>query len=167
MIDFPHATDNIRVTVFDAEDAPTAAAAQTTVPKREYSTHNTTRDAYHKQVVSALNGANPDLTVDALALGDATTATTNLAESAAVGNEVFRTNVVSTSTNGQTFVASAFIDSTESVGQELNEAALVSERAAGDIPINRFLISDPGGILSPKGANETITIDIRITQKDA
>jgi hypothetical protein len=167
MKESPHTTDNIRVAVYDAEEAPTAGAAQTTAPKREYSTHNTTRDAYHKQVVNALNGATPDLTVDALALGNATTATTNLAESAVLDNEVFRTNVVSISANGQTFIASAFLDSTEGVGQEFNEAALVSERAVGDIPINRFLISDPSGILSPKGPNETVTIDIRITQEDA
>jgi hypothetical protein len=167
MTDSAYAAGNIHVAVYDHQDVPTAAAARTATPKREFRTHNTTRDAYHEEVVSALNGATLDLTVSALALGDSTTATTNINKFSPLENELFRTEVVQTSVDEQTFIASAFIDSTEGVGQEFNEAALISEQLTGDIPINRFLISDPSGLLAPKGANETVTIDIEITQADA
>jgi hypothetical protein len=60
-----------------------------------------------------------------------------------------------------------FIDSTEGNSQTFTEAALVSEQSNNDLPINRFELDDPGGLLSPKSADETVTIDIEIRQEDA
>jgi hypothetical protein len=167
MTEHPQTTDNIRITVYDAQDAPTLAAAQAAESKREHQTHNTTRDVYHEEVVGALSGVGPDLTVDALALGDSSLATADVAASDPLGNETFRTTVTDTSVTGQTFAAATFIDSTEGNGQVFNEAALVSERPSGDLPINRFLIDDSGGLLDPKTQGETVTIDIEIRQEDA
>jgi hypothetical protein len=167
MTEHPHTTDNIRIAVYDEQDAPTLDAAQTAHPKREHQTHNVTRDAYHEEVVNALNGVNPDLTIDALALGDSTLATADVPASDPLGNETFRTTVTDTSVTGQTFAAATFIDSTEGNGQVFNEAGLVSERPNGDLPVNRFLIDDSGGLLSPKTSGETVTIDIEIRQEDA
>jgi hypothetical protein len=152
--------------VYDEQDAPTLAAAQAAPPKREHQTHNTTRDVYHEEVIGALNGVSPELTVDALALGDSTADTANISAGSPLGNETFRTTVTDTSTDGQTFTAATFIDSTEGNGQIFNEAALVSERPSGDLPINRFLIDDSGGLLDPKTSGETVTIDIEIRQED-
>jgi hypothetical protein len=162
-----HTTDNIRIAVYDKQDAPTLAAAQAAEPKREHQTHNTTRDVYHEEVVGALNGVSPELTVDALALGDSTLATADVPASDSLGNETFRTTVTDTSVTGQTFTAATFIDSTEGNGQVFNEAALVSEQVSGDLPINRFKIDDSGGLLDPKTQGETVTIDISIKQEDA
>jgi hypothetical protein len=137
-------------------------------PKREYSTHNQTRDIYHEAVVSELNGVNADIEVDAFALGDSAVDTSTLADTSALGNETFRTISIDTSTAGRTFRCSVFIDSTEA-NDSFEEAALVAERPQGDIGINRFLIDDidPGGLLKPKSAGETVSIDIEITQDDA
>jgi hypothetical protein len=166
MTEHPHTTDNIRIAVYDEQDAPTLAAAQASAPKIEHQTHNTTRDVYHEAVVGGLNGVSPELTVDALALGDSTLATVDVPDSDPLGNETFRTTVTDTSVSGQTFTAATFIDSTEGNGQVFNEAALVSERPSGDLPINRFLIDDSGGLLDPKTQGETVTVDIEIRQED-
>jgi hypothetical protein len=155
----PTADTNIRIRVHDA----TSGALL-----EEYRTHNTTRTAYHEAIVAGLAGTAADLTVDALVLGDSTADTSTLADSAAVGNELFRTSPTDAFTDGQQFVASVFLDSTEGNGQTFEEAALVAEQSDGsDLPLNRFLIDDPGGLISPKSENETVTIDIKITQKDA
>lgn len=167
MTEHPHTSDNIRIKIYDAQDAPTHTAAQETAPTQEYETHNTTRTAYHKAVVGALNGGSQDLTVDALALGDSTLATADVPDSDPLGNETFRTTITDTSVSGQTFTAATFIDSTEGNSQVFDEAALVSERPSGDVPINRFLVNDPGGLLDPKTSGETVTIDIEIRQEDA
>jgi hypothetical protein len=135
--------------------------------KQEYCTHNTTRASYHEAVIGGLAGVVPDLEADVLALGDSTADTSTLSDSASVGNETFRTSVTDTSYDGQSFTASVFLDSTEGNGQTFEEAALVAEQSDGsDLPLNRFLIDDPGGLLSPKSENETVTIDIEITQED-
>jgi hypothetical protein len=161
-------TDNITIRVYDSADAPAPDFVPTATPTDSYQTHNVTRDAYHEAVIGVLNGAPADLTVDALALGDATVSTSNLSSSAALGNELFRTSLTDSFTDAQTFSASVFLDSTEANGNDFEEAALISEQSNGqDLPINRFLISDPGGLLSPKSPNETVTIDIEITQQDA
>lgn len=161
-------TDNITITVFDAADAPTAEAAAEAEPKRTFETHNATRAGYHEAIVAGLDGVQADLTVDALALGDGTMTTADVPAGDALGNELFRTTPTDTFTDGQTFVASIFLDSTEANGNTYEEAALVAEQGDGsDLPINRFLIDDPGGLLSPKSENETVTIDIEITQEDA
>jgi hypothetical protein len=160
--------DNITIRVFDAAEAPTHAAAVESTPKEQYQTHNTTRGAYHEAIVEALNGTTPDLTVDAFALGDSTADTSTIASGSALGNELFRTTPTDTFTDRQTFVASIFLDSTEANGNSYEEAALIAEQSNGsDLPINRFLISDPGGLLDPKSPNETVTIDIELTQQDA
>jgi hypothetical protein len=162
--------DNISVRVFDAADAPTVAAAtaEDIEPKETFETHNTTRDEYHETIIDGLNGTTPDLTVDALALGDSTAATTDIAAGSPLGNELFRTSPTDTIDNGQTFVATIFLDSTEANGNNFEEAALIAEQSNGDdLSINRFLIDDPGDLLSPKTSNETATIDIEITQQDA
>jgi hypothetical protein len=166
MTEHPQTTDNIRIVVYDQQDATTLAAAQAVEPKREYQTHNTTRDVYHEEVVGALNGVSPELTVDALALGDSDLATADVPAGDPLGNETFRTTVTDASVTGQTFTAAIFIDSTEANGQTFNEASLVSERPGGDLPINRFLIDDSGGLLDPKIPGETVTIDIEIRQED-
>lgn len=158
---------NVRVSSFDAETAGSLAAARTATPKRTYRITNTTRTKYHETVVSALNGATVDITVDALALGDSTTGTGGLGSSQPLGNETFRIAVTDSFTDGQSFTASIFIDSTQANGQTFEEAALVAERTSGDLPINRFLIDDPGGLLAPKSDDETVTIDIELTQEDA
>lgn len=164
----PQTEDNITINVFDAADAPTADAAAEATPKRSYETHNATRGSYHEAIVAGLDGIDADLTVDALALGDSTLATADVAAGSALGNELFRTTPTDTFTDGQTFTASVFLDSTEANGNSYEEAALVAEQSDGsDLPINRFLIDDPGGLLSPKSENETVTIDIEITQEDA
>lgn len=158
---------NVRVRSFDAETVASLAAARTATPKRTYRIANTTRTNYHETVVSALNGATVDITVDALALGDSTTGTGGLGLSQPLGNETFRIAVTDSFTDGQSFTASIFIDSTQGNGQTFEEAALVAERTSGDLPINRFLIDDPGGLLAPKSDDETVTIDIELTQEDA
>jgi hypothetical protein len=167
MTEQPHTTDNIRIAIYNAQDAPTFSNTHTADPKYEYQTHNVTRAVYHEAVVGGLNGVSPELTVDALALGDSTLATADVPDSDPLGNETFRTTVTDTSVTGQTFTAATFIDSTEGNTQVFNEAALVSEQASGDLPINRFLIDDSGGLLDPKTAGETVTIDIEIRQEDA
>jgi hypothetical protein len=166
MTEQTNTSDNIRIAVYDEQHAPSYAAAQTACPQREYRTHNVTRDVYHQEVVSALNGVSPELTVDALALGNSTLATADVPAGDPLGNETFRTTVTDTSVTDQTFTAATFIDSTEGNGQTFTEASLVSERPSGDLPINRFLISDSGGLLDPKISGETVTIDIEITQED-
>jgi hypothetical protein len=163
----PRSTDNISIAVFDASDAATAAEAAAAEPKQRYETHNTTRGSYHEEIVAALDGTQPDLTVDKLVLGDSTATTANIAAGSPLGNELFRTTPTDTFTDGQTFVASIFLDSTEGNGDTYEEAALVAEQSGGDLAINRFLIDDPGGLLAPKTENETVTIDIEITQQDA
>lgn len=169
MNDTPYTTDNIQIAVYDAAEAPTFQDTQgtDTTPKATYKTHNRTRNLYHEEIINALNGVSPDLTVDVLVLGSSTTATVDLADSAVLGTETFRTSTTDTFTNGQTFTASTFLDSTEGNGSTFEEAALVSEQSGGDLPINRFLIDDPGGLLSPKTNSETVTIDITLTQEDA
>jgi hypothetical protein len=169
MTDIPQAMDNILIQVYDADKAPTATVARRSdvSPKREYQTHNTTRGVYHGAIVGALNGTTPDLTVDALALGDATVDTSTLSPTQPLGNEVFRTNTTDTFTDGQTFVASAFLDSTEANGEVLTEAALIAEQPSGELPINRFLLDDPSNLLTPKTNNETVTIDTELRQEDA
>jgi hypothetical protein len=162
-----HSSANVSVQVFAAHEAPTITEARESTPQESYWIKNTTRDAYHETVVDALDGQQPDLTVDAFLLGDSTADTTNIAAGQPLGNETFRTSVVSTSTSGQTFTASVFIDSTEGNGLTFEEGALVATQGSGvALPINRFLIDDPGGLLSPKTQNETVTIDIEITQTD-
>lgn len=167
--DTPSATEtNVTVRVYDAEEAPTLDAARAATPTDVWRDHNTTRGAFHEGVVSALAGTAADLEVDALALGDSTTATSDLAAGAAVGNETFRTTVTDARPSGQTFRATIFIDSTEANGQTYREAALVAEQSDGsDLPINHVIIDDPGGLLDPKSSGETVTIDIDITQEDA
>jgi hypothetical protein len=160
--------DNIHIQIFDADAVPTLDAARDTEPKREYQTHNTTRDRYHETVIAALNGVTADLTVDALVLGDSTAATANIPSGDPLGNETFRTTTTDTNANGKTFTASVFIDSTEGVGQIFEEAALLATQSGGnDLPINRFKLNDPSGLLSPKSEDETVTIDIRLRQTDA
>ena len=163
--DTPTATDNVHVAVYDAETAPTLEAAREAAPKREHSTHNTTRSAYHEAIIDALGGTTPELTADVLALGDSDAETSLLDAAAPLGNETFRTSITDSVVDGQAFTATIFIDSTEANGQSYAEAALVAETASGDLPINRFLISDP--LLDPKQQGETVTVTIEITQQDA
>jgi hypothetical protein len=159
---------NVTIRVYDAATAPTLSDAREATPLRKWRRHNTTRAAYHEAVVSALAGTAPDLEVDALALGDSETSTSDLATMAAVGNETFRTDVTDARQSGQTFRATIFLDSTEANGQTYREAALVAEQADGsDLPVNHVIIDDPGGLLDPKSAGETVTIDIDISQQDA
>jgi hypothetical protein len=168
MTERPEALDNIVIRVYDSNTAPTYDATRAAAPKREYQTHNTTRDLYHEEIVNALDGVSPDLTVDVLVLGDSTDDTANIPTGDPLGNELFRTSVTDTFTDGQTFSASIFLDSTEANALNLTEAALVAEQSGGvDLPLNRFLLDDPSGLLDPKSQNETVTIDINITQEDA
>jgi hypothetical protein len=169
MTDTPQASDNILIQVYDSDKAPTADVARQAdvAPKQEYQTHNVTRGVYHEAIVGALNGVTPDLTVDTLALGDSTVDTSTLSPNQPLGNEVFRTNTTDTFVDGQTFVASAFLDSTEANGENLTEAALIAEQPSGALPINRFLLDDPSNLLTPKTNNETVTIDIELRQEDA
>ena len=164
--DNPTATDNIHIRVFDAADAPDAETAAEADPIDEHHTHNATRNAYHEQVIGALGGDDVDLEADALALGDDDADTSDIPADDVLANETFRTSITDPIEDGQTFRASTFLDSTEGNGQTFVEAALVVETAAGDLPINRVVIDDPGGLLDPKSENETVTIDIEITQED-
>jgi hypothetical protein len=160
--------ENIEIAVYDAADAPDPGTAANVTPKETFSTQNTTRGAYHEAVVGAIAGATPDLAVDALALGDSTKDTANVAAGKPLGNETFRTTTTDTFASGQTFTAAVFIDSTEGNGLNFEEASLVSEQSNGNsLPINRFKLDDPGGLLSPKSSEETVTIDIEIRQEDA
>jgi hypothetical protein len=159
------ATDNIHIQVFP-DDVDSLAAARSTAPTREHRTHNIVRGAYHEELVAGLNGAPPDITVDKLALGSSTAGTSTLAKTAPLGNETLRVSITDTFTDGQTFTASIFLDSTQGNGQTFEEAALVAEQSGGDLPVNRFLIDDPGGLLAPKADDETVTIDIEITHED-
>jgi len=158
-------TDNIHIQVFPA-DIDSLAAARSAVPTREHRAHNTVRGAYHEELVAGLNGATPDITIDKLALGDSTAGTSTLAASAPLGNETLRVSTTDTFTDGQSYTASIFLDSTQGNGQTFEEAALVAEQSGGDLPVNRFLIDDPGGLLAPKADDETVTIDIEITHED-
>jgi hypothetical protein len=159
--------ENIEIAVYEAADAPDPDAAADATPKDTFRARNTTRRAYHEGVVGALAGSVPDLEVDALALGDSTKDTANVAAGSPLGNETFRTTTTDTFTSGKTFSAAVFIDSTEGNGLTFEEAALVAEQLNNDLPINRFFLDDPGGLLSPKSADETVTIDIEIRQEDA
>lgn len=166
--DHPQTEDNITIRVYDAAEAPTAAAAAAAEPRREYRTHNATRAAYHREVIAGLAGeAGPDVEVDVLALGDSTATTTDLADDQPLGNEVYRDTVTDRVASGQTLNVTLFIDATEANGLTFEEAALVAETSTGDLPINRFLIDDPGDLLAPKSRNETVTINIEILQQDA
>jgi len=158
-------TDNIRIQAYPG-DIDSLAAARSAVPNRKYQTHNTVRGAYHEELVAGLNGATPDITVDKLALGDSTAGTSTLAKTAPLGNETLRVSITDTFTDGQSYTASIFLDSTQGNGQTFEEAALVAEQSGGDLPVNRFLIGDPGGLLAPKADDETVTIDIEITHED-
>jgi hypothetical protein len=163
----PTTTDNIRIAVYDEADAPDAESAREAEPKRVHTTHNTTREAFHSEIIEALNGTSPDLTVDSLVLGGSTLATADVTAGAPLGNELFRKGVTDTVTSGTTFTASTFIDSTQANGNSYTEAALVAEQSSNDLPVNRFLIDDPANLLDPKESNETVTIDIEISVSDA
>jgi hypothetical protein len=163
----PTTTDNIRIAVYDAADAPDPESAREAEPKQFFETHNTTREAFHSEIVEALDGTAPDLTVDSLALGDSTLATADVADGSPLGNELFRKGVTDSFVSGTTFTASTFIDSTQANGNSYEEAALVSEQSSNDLPVNRFLISDPSGLLDPKDNNSTVTVDIEISVSDA
>ena len=156
--------DNIRIRVFNAEDAVTPTAAEDAEPVREYHTHNATRTRYHEAVIDGLNGDSIDIGVDVLALGDSDVDLSEVPEDEPLDNETFRTSVTDSFTDGQTFSASIFLDSTQANGETFKEAALVAETDGGDLPINRFTIDTP--LLDPKSENETVTIDIDITQED-
>jgi len=158
-------TENVIIKAFPPGVA-SLEQARTTPPTDRLRLSNTTRDAYHEAIIGELDGTTADIEVDALALGDSTTATSNVGKSTPLGNETFRVAVTDSFTDGQTFTASIFIDSTQGNGQTFEEAALVAERSVGDLPINRFLIDDPGGLLNPKADDETVTIDIQLTQED-
>jgi len=165
----PQTDDNVTIKIFDAAKAPTPSAAKNAEPIRTYRTHNTTRVRYHETIIEALNGGtSPDLAVDAAAFGGSSADTSTLAPSSPLGNELFRTTPTDQFVIGQEFNASIFIDSTEANGLTLEEFALVSEQSNGsDLPINRLLIQDPGGLLAPKSNNETVTFDVTLTQQDA
>jgi hypothetical protein len=159
-------TENVIIRTFPP-GVTSLEQARTTAPTDRLRLSNTTRDAYHEAVIGELNGTAADIEIDALALGDSTTATSNVGKSTPLGNETFRTSVTDVFVDGRTVTASIFIDSTQGDGLVFNEAALVAERSGGDLPINRFLIDDPGGLLDPKSENETVTLDIQLTQEDA
>jgi hypothetical protein len=154
------AATNVQITVVDMTD-PTADI-------QTFETHNTTRDAYHEAIIGELDGFSSELEIDAFALGDSTAATSAIPDTDVLGNELFRTDTIDTSRNGQTLSASVFIDSTEGNGQTFEEGGLTATQPDGsDLPIQRFLINDPGGLLSPKSQGESVTIEITITQQDA
>lgn len=159
-------TGNVIIRTFPQEVA-SLQQARTTTPNDTLRLSNTTRGAYHEAVVGQLSGSGENIEIDALALGDSTTGTGGLGFSQPLGNETLRVPATDTFTSGQTVTASVFIDSTRGNGQTFEEAALVAERASGDLPINRFLIDDPGGLLDPKADDETVTIDVALTQEDA
>jgi len=158
-------TENVIIRTFP-QGVASLQQARTTTPNDTLRLSNTVRGAYHEELVAGLNGTTPDITVDKLALGDSTAGTSTLAKTAPLGNETLRVSTTDTFTDGQTFTASIFLDSTQGNGQTFEEAALVAEQSGGDLPINRFLIDDPGGLLSPKADDETVTIDIEITHED-
>ena len=157
-------TDNVRVRIYDAADAPTPDAARDAEPIAELTEHNVTRPAYHEAVVGLLGGESTDLEVDSLALGDDDSGT--VADGVVLGNEIFRTSLTDSIIDGQSFTASVFLDSTEGNGASYFEAALVAETGSGDIPINRVVFDDPEGRLDPKTNDATATIEIEITQQD-
>jgi hypothetical protein len=162
------AEDNVTIRVFDSEAAPTMEAARDATPQKEVTLHNTTRDAYHEQVIEGLAGdVSIDVRIDAFALGDSTTGTANLGPNQPLGNELFRSTTVDLDANGQTLSAQAFVGAAEGNGNNFDEFALIAERPSGDLPINRFILSDPGNLLAPKTRNETVTIDVELTQTDA
>lgn len=157
--------DNVRVSIYDADEAPTPEAARDAEPIAELTEHNTTRPSYHQAVVGLLGGVSADLSVDALALGDDDSG--SVAVGAVLGNETYRTSITDTVVDGQSFTATVFLDSTEANGSSYFEAALVAETSSGDVPINRVVFDDPEGRLAPKTAEATATIKIEITQQDA
>lgn len=166
MTERPTAVDNITISVYDAAEAPTAEAAREAEPEREETFHNTTRVKYHEEIIAALGGTTPDIDVDKLVLGDDDSDTSTLADSDLLGNETLRVGLTDEITDGQTYTASIFLDSTQGNGNTFREAALIAEQSP-DLPINRVVLDDPGGLLDPKSSTETVTIDIDITQQDA
>jgi len=159
-------TDNIRVRVFDGELNSVSATTQATL-LNEYSTHNETRSRYHETKIEALTGTTVDLGVDAVALGDGLAPVGSLSKSTILDNETFRIGTVDLDPVGQTLTVTALLDTTQGNGQTFNEAAVVAERPGGDLGINRFLLDDPGGLLDPKNQDETVTIQIEITESNA
>ena len=165
MEDTQQTHDNIRICVFKAGDVGTPTAAEDAEPVREYRTHNATRTRYHETVIAGLDGDSIDIGADALAMGDSDADLADVPADEPLDSETFRTSVTDSFTDGQTFSASIFLDSTQANGETFREAGLVAETADGDLPINRFVIDTP--LLDPKSENETVTIDIDITQEDA
>lgn len=161
-------TDNVTIRVFDVDaDAGAAADTDDRDPVREWTGHNVTRGALHEEIISGLIADTAAIGADKLVLGDSAVGTDTLAQTTAVGNEVFRTSITDQFQDGQTATFSTFLDSTEASGQVIEEIALVRETGSGDRPINRVVIDDPGDLLAPKASNETVTIDIQLTQEDA
>ncbi|AFH22843.1 hypothetical protein OSG_eHP36_00080 [environmental Halophage eHP-36] len=160
------ATDNIHIRVFDGDLKSPSDTAQASL-LNEYSTHNETRDRYHEIKIEALAGTTVDLGVDAVALGDGPAPVGSLPKSTILDNETFRIGTVDLDAVGQTLTVTALLDTTQGNGQTFNEAAVVAERPGGDLAINRFLLDDPGGLLDPKNQDETVTIQIEITESDA
>jgi len=158
-------TDNVRVRIFDAAEAPTLDAARDAEPVAELTEHNTTRASYHEAIIAALGGTTADLEADVLALGSDSSA--SVADGSVLGNETFRTSLTDSVVDGQSFTATVFLDSTEANGSSYFEAALVAETSGGDVPINRVVFDDPEGRLDPKTNDATATIEIEITQQDA
>lgn len=159
-------TDNIQVRVFDGGLNSVSDTTEATV-LNEFSTHNETRIRYHETKIEALNGTTVDLGVDAVALGDGSAPVGSLSKSTILDNETFRIGTVDRDPVGQTLTVTALLDTTQGNGQTFNEAAVVAERPGGDLPINRFLLDDPGGLLDPKNQDETVTIQIEITESNA
>lgn len=158
-------TDNVRVRLYDADDAPTPAAAREADPLAELTEHNTTRPSYHKAIIGGLDGDTLDLEVDALALGNDDAA--SVSEGSILGNETLRVALTDTVRDGQSFTAIVFLDTSQGNDQSFFEGALVAETSSGDIPINRVVFDDPQGRLDPKRDDVTATIEIEITQQDA
>lgn len=161
-----HAVDNITVAVYDSDEAPDYQSAIEAEPTQVYRTGNATRNSFHEEIVAALDGNTPDLTIDTAAFGDSTLATSDVADGSPLGNELVRKGLTDTVVSGSTFTASVFIDSTEFNGLTLSEVSFIAEQSGGDLPVNRFLLDDPSDLLQPKEANESVTIDAEISVED-
>lgn len=126
-------------------------------PVEQYSTTNTTVDSLHQYLVDNLD---PEQAVDenATHLAVGTDNTQPATGDAALGNEVYRTELTDVIDNGTDLTTSTFLDSTEANGNTLREVGLyTADAATGGMLLNHALISE-----IPKDGSSTATIDVEL-----
>lgn len=131
-------------------------------PVESQTTWNTTVEGLHSYIVDNLDpGQNVNESASHLAVGRDNTGPTT--SDAALGDEVYRTEITEVIDNGRDLTTSTFLDSTEAnvdtdAGEELREAAIYTDTAAnGGFMLNRALITEIA-----KDDSKTATVDVEL-----